>query len=174
MVRCSEKLQGLLAVLVVVYSRILVTGVSSYVGHCLKVGTRFPGGLRGRAADAALRRLQTGCFGQLGAFRVLARLRMFGRKGARRATSQDTFLVVVGVLSQWILEPFFSDVSEARGAPKRQSPTPSDVHGEVNTLILLRMARLLRLAPRTRTPALSSRPALPSSRVTTRPRRCAT
>lgn len=51
----------------------------------------------------------------------------------RRAVSDnwvrfDTFLVVVGVLSQWILEPFFSDVSE------------------VNTLILLRMARLLRLA----------------------------
>ncbi|CAE7030734.1 CACNA1F [Symbiodinium natans] len=40
----------------------------------------------------------------------------------------DLFLVILGVLSQWILEPFFAEVSE------------------VNTLILLRMARLLRLA----------------------------
>ncbi|CAE7895868.1 unnamed protein product [Symbiodinium necroappetens] len=37
--------------------------------HLRYVGACFPGGLRGRAADAALRRLQTGCFGQLGAFR---------------------------------------------------------------------------------------------------------
>ena len=39
-----------------------------------------------------------------------------GRKVRELCASQDTFLVVVGVLSQWILEPFFSDVSEARRA----------------------------------------------------------